>query len=367
MTTLVLHIGSPKAGSSAIQSSILGASWNSTWAAIPPNPYGKPYPSGFIAGLYLKTNALPRVLAQRQQANLDRFERDLSRYRKLIRRSIQPLWRKSPQALIVSCEYLWRLPQSSVEELRRDFESLGCNRFIVVAYVREPGSLYGSALQQWSRLSTNLQRFDPLVWRYELRKRLLTWQSVFGGCMIVRPYDRAQLHNGCVVSDFWGQIVRRFVGLSDCPALLPVADVNTSATTEELLAIYSTMTRLEYVSQQRIPDNTRLLSRLWDEIKLTNNGRRRGTPIRVRKDVLCLIRRRHQDDLRWLADQYGVRFESPSEIQTGSAGICHSWVDLDRPLQIMDLIEPPDDQALLRDLSEYLIKRVRSDQLDGYT
>ena len=353
MTTLVLHIGSPKAGSSAIQTSLLRARWGAAWAGIPPNPYGKPYPSGFIAGLYLKPKALPRFLAQRQQQDSERFERDLSRYRRLIRRCVQPRWHKPPKALILSCEYLWRLPQSSVEALRRDFEDLGCNQFLVVAYVREPGSLYGSALQQWSRLSTNLQRFDPLVWRYELRQRLQTWHSVFGESLVVRPFERGQLPDGCVVRDFQNQLVHGLADLPGWPDLTPVADVNRSATTEELLAMHTKMAHGVHPSHQSWAHSAGSLTRLWDELT-TRTEDQSGTPIRVRAEVLHLIRQRHREDLCWLFDRHGVQFKSLSESPYQHVDHHDLWKASETPLQLLDLIEAPLDQDLLQSLCDYL-------------
>lgn len=353
MTTLVLHIGSPKAGSSAIQTSLLSARWGAAWAGIPPNPYGKPYPSGFIAGLYLKPKALPRFLAQRQQQDSARFERDLTRYRHLIRRCIQPRWHKPPKVLILSCEYLWRLSQSSVEALRRDFEDLGCNRFLVVAYVREPGSLYGSALQQWSRLSTNLQRFDPLVWRYELRQRLQTWNFVFGESLVVRPFERGQLPDGCVVRDFQNQFVHGLADLPGWPDLTPVADVNRSATTEELLAMHTKMAHDVNPAQQSWAHIASSLTRHWDELK-TRTEDKSGTRIRVRAEVLHLIRQRHWDDLCWLADRYGVQFKSLSESSCQHVHPHDLWKVPENPLQLLDLIEAPLDHDLLQRLCDYL-------------
>lgn len=352
MTTLVLHIGSPKAGSSAIQASLLGVRWRGAWRGLPPNPYRKTYPSGFIAGLYLKPQALPRFLAQRHHQNPDRFANDLKRYRRIIQRIAQPRWRKPPQALVLSCEYLWRLPQSAVAALRRDFEELGCDRFLIVAYVREPGSLYGSALQQWSRLSTHLQRFDPLVWRYQLRQRLLTWQSVFGESLIVRPFDREQLLGGCVVRDFQNQVVRSLEDLSDWPPLTPVADVNRSATTEELVAMHSIMTRDPQGSVQ----DARALTHLWDDVTARTAGRG-GTPIRVKPEVLQLIRERHQDDLFWLADQYRVRFSVASSDCEHGAQSPDNRSGLAPPIHLMDLIEEPANRELLTDLQDYLRSR----------
>lgn len=357
MTTLVLHIGSPKAGSSAIQASLMQARWRRGWRGLPPNPYGKPLPSGFIAGLYLKPKALPRFLSQRHQQNPAQFESDLSRYRDLLQHCLQPRWRRSPQGAVLSSEYLWRLPRRGVELLRQDFEALGCERFLVISYVREPGSLYGSALQQWSRLSTDLKRFDPFSWRYALRRRLETWASVFGESLIVRPFDRCQLVNGCVVRDFQVQIETALPTSMIWQSLPILPEVNRSATSEELVAMHRTMAESPQFATSVGQDAARSLTRLWDNLsrQISTSS---GSSIRVRPEVLAAVRDRHADDLVWLADQYGVQFSDASTTPFRQVeDIRQEFSHASPAAQITDLIEPPDDQLLLSRLQDYLLRQ----------
>lgn len=310
MTTLVLHIGSPKAGSSAIQASLGAARWDRHWCALPANPYGKPYPSGFIAGLYLEPKALPRFLAQRQRRDPACFNRDTERYRRLLSQTLRPRWRPRPQAAVLSCEYLWRLPAEGLRRLRADLQGWGITRFLVVAYVREPVSLYGSALQQWARLSTNLQRFDPQRWRYELRQRLETWAAVFPDSLVVRPYDRVQLHQGCVVADLQELLRLHLSNLPALPPLQAVPAVNRSASSEELLAMQELMLRQPGDVAGASTERARALTRLWETLE--HQVQQQGTPIQVRPAVQALIRRRHQEDLDWLSAHYGLDLPEPA-------------------------------------------------------
>ena len=354
MSTLVLHIGSPKAGSTAIQASLLQARWRQGWRGLPPNPYGKPYPSGFIAGLYLQSGSLPRFLAQRQQEHPARFERDLERYRHQLARCLQPRWRRAPQALVLSCEYLWRLPTMAVARLRQDFEALGCERFLVLAYVREPGSLYGSALQQWSRLSTDMRRFDPNRWRYELRRRLETWASVFGESLVVRPFERSQLQAGCVVRDLQQQVERTLPGLPPWPSLAVVPDVNRSATSEELVAMQALMVEMPEGAKPASSRRARTLISSWDELS-SQVPVGSGSPIRVRAEVLEQVRARHRDDLLWLAEHHGVSFHFGLTSSSARPELFSQAAQAPTAvLRLTDLIEPPGDQALLQRLTRFL-------------
>lgn len=355
MTTLVLHIGSPKAGSSAIQASLEAQRWSRSWCALPANPYGKPYPSGFIAGLYLQPKALPRFLAQKQQQDPGRFSRDAERYRRLLARQLQPRWRAKPAAALLSCEYLWRLPAAAVQQLRADFEALGVSRFLVLAYVREPASLYGSALQQWARLSTDLQRFDPHSWRYELRRRLETWSAVFPGSLVVRPYHRPQLHQGCVVADLQQQLEQQLAELPGRPALHSVPAVNRSASSEELLAMQELMGRQPGSTAQAGASRARALTRLWDSLE-QQLAQTPGSPIQVRAAVQALIRSRHQSDLDWLAAEHGVQL--PAAAAVAAAG---AWPEQRPPASwtLADLLEANQQLQLL----EQLRARLAGEQL----
>ena len=105
MTTLVLHIGSPKTGSTAIQAASRPSRWfgpSDPWTLLPPNPFGRPEPAGCIAALYQPPDQLPRVWSQRHDANPRRFARDVNVYRRLLQRRVRPRWHSAPAALFLA-------------------------------------------------------------------------------------------------------------------------------------------------------------------------------------------------------------------------------------------------------------------------
>lgn len=354
MPRLLLHIGSPKAGSSAIQASLAShqgramSTWpwsGRRWLCLPPNPDGRPYPSGFIAGAYLPIERLPRYLQLRQRADPSRFQRDVARYQALIRRRLQPRWRPAPAGAILSCEYLWRLSADAIRRLRDDVASLGVEQVRVIAYVREPASLYSSALQQWARLSTDLSRFDPGQWRYELRQRLEAWAEVFAADLVVRPFEREQLHAGCVVQDLQRQATT-WLGQESWSLQLKAAEpINSSASAEAVFAMQELMARQLTPGQVLSRRCSRELGRLWDQLQaLDPSGA--GSRLRLRPEVEAAIRHRHQSDLDWLAHAHGVCFRQPPPLAQADAGAA-PVADGGR-WSLDQLVQPPRDAGLLK-------------------
>jgi hypothetical protein len=354
MTTLVLHIGSPKTGSSAIQASLppRPPRWRSSaWCIPPANPYRQLEPAGCIATLYSDPDSLPRVWSQRQMANPTRYQRDVSRYRALLHRCLQPRWRTTPQAVFLSSEYLWSLSVEAIQQLRTDFLDLGVVRFLVFAYVRTPESFYRSVLQQHARLSTSLRRFRPQRWRYRFRQRLEAWQQVFGSDLLVRPFERTQLLNACVVQDLTASIEQQFCDLPPLSITVPPQAVNASACLEELLVMQQWMRDYPPQSASGGLQRSRALWRQWARFRATSDGWT-GTPLALQPDVVDVIHHRHAQDLQWLHDTFGVAFLESSVSAASAAAECE--LDWPEDVELQDLFEPPQDLLLLERLRQAL-------------
>ncbi|MBM5784819.1 MAG: hypothetical protein FJ076_08290 [Cyanobacteria bacterium K_DeepCast_35m_m1_288] len=376
MTALLLHIGSPKAGSSAIQASLLEAAVDlqqQGLLVLPPNPYRRPLPSGFLAACYLPVGQLPRYLAARQRRDPDRFNRDIQAYLKLLadllrlghppsaRRWRARLQRWSADALrrpsqpaVLSSEYLFRLSVEQIRELRRWFEAQGIRRFRVLVYVRDPVSAYSSFLQQWLRLSDDLTRYSPWHWLYPFRKQLEAWASVFAPQeLVVRPFSRDQLCGGSVVRDFYNQCSRWF----EQPLAGPEpSSVNQSMSIEELTLVQELL--------QAVPPERRLEADwTFNMAKFLRLLRRQAleldcSQVQLQPWVRQLVGERHAADLDWLSGQYGITFPPASPPER-----LLSLPDETTQHGLHDLLVPAADRALVEQLHRRQLQAVVRDGL----
>lgn len=376
MTSLLLHIGSPKAGSSAIQASLLRAAADLQQhglLVLPPNPYRRPLPSGFLAACYLSVEQLPRYLAARQRRDPDRFNRDIKdylqlladllrfghpasawRWRARLQRWIASGLRRPSLPAVLSSEYLFRLSVEQICELRRWFEAQGIRRFRVLVYVRDPVSAYGSFLQQWLRLTDDLTHYNPWNWHYPFRQQLEAWASVFAPPeLVVRPFCRDQLCGGSVVGDFYDQCSSWFEQTLVGPE---PSSVNESMSIEELTLLQELLQavpperRLEADWTVNMSKFLRLLRRQALELDCR--------PAQLQPWVRRLVGERHAADLEWLREQHGITFPGASPPERLA-----SLPDETSHFCLHDLLVPPTDRARVEQLRQRQLKAVVRDGL----
>ncbi|SNS88943.1 hypothetical protein [Tropicimonas sediminicola] len=191
---LIVHIGSPKAGSTSIQMGLRNCSEALQAAGIT-------YLSGSreFATLYQRMKRLPTLFATRFQSVEEAEQWSRCCWKELEAR----LAKEKPAVSVMSGEQFLRLSHKPrfLERLQKSFDEIHA-----VCYLRDPVSDYVSNINQRIRGGARLR---DLFGTWEMNKGM--WQAVALECweeqigrerLHVRAFDRANLEGGDVVTDF---------------------------------------------------------------------------------------------------------------------------------------------------------------------
>lgn len=348
--SLILHIGSPKTGSTAIQCALLKGrrllrknnlsllrkrnkrrEWH---LAISPH-------SLFQA---IQTGGIPR-----SQRNLFASEQDYRSYQSQQADAVRSLLAKKSQkgvSLVVSDEYLFGIDGLALERLRSILQDSDQDVAAVIAYVRDPASLYLSWMQQ--SLKANYRVLDPCQWTFDYLRPLELWSSFFPDCLQVRPFNVEAMPGGSVVLDFSEQLGRA-VGLAhDLLVGLDSGEVvNRSLSAESILLLQHYQASFHSGDVGRFTRDGKSILRLLRILDAELEFERPRLLPEVRRDIV----RRHADQLNILACDYGVKFTAAPEENNAR---CPASLD----------VQPPNTGRYVR--LEHLIENLspaRSEQL----
>jgi hypothetical protein len=231
--------------------------------------------------------------------------------------------------------------------------SHGVTDFKIVVYIREPVSAYKSFLQQWLRMSDDLEPYDPFAWSYDIRSNILAWESVFGtDSLIVRPFQRENLLGKSVVSDFYHVLSDIFsvrVSCNDDDQSVPEDNESLSiealSLIQELLSSVSPEKRLDSAWTSSTAKFLRLLRAQQKHIL--------ATPVHIKPWVSQLIWTRHADDIEWLSRVYGTQFSPPPVGDTLPPEISSA-----HHLSFGDIVEPAPDVSMIESLKHWLLQAI---------
>lgn len=287
--SIILHIGTPKTGTSSIQEMLAAASAVDRSFAYPLDQYDNNHVK--LMYLYLQHDEVAPLLRLAYPVDDSRYRRMKKNYRRKVFESLD----RADKA-ILSAENLSRLSTQKAANLRDDLESIGYTRFMVVLYVRDPAEQFLSGVQQVQKFFGRRNHPSPSSWFYQARRIAETWESVFPGCLEVRKFP-PDIH-GDVITDF-RSLVLKHLGIT-----LPEAETrsNESLPAESIKVLQDY--RLFSDAQAVTPDHRKLVSHLQAMKPVITQSK----PI-LKKEFARHIRARHQDDFRFLRSRYGLEFD----------------------------------------------------------
>lgn len=175
--TALLHIGTPKTGTTSIQECLAEAQVSGRLS-----PVCYPLIDGErnhhrLMPLYFPHNEISLHWRRNYPVDDRRFRKMRQHYRQLLFAELN-----SAQSAIMSSEELsLRFTPRAVTQLRRDLESVGFEEFHIVLYVRDPADYYLSSTQQALKSSAdNPQKIrDPASFKYRFLQAAEIWEEIF--------------------------------------------------------------------------------------------------------------------------------------------------------------------------------------------
>ena len=333
MRSLFVHIGSHKAGSTALQDSLLANRGSDAGFRYLHHPRLRTH--SVLAAMYKPFETLDHTI---------RLQMPDPEAVALVRRNF---WQRIPEHFpdadnaVLSSEYLSAVDPDAVRRFRDEVEAMGYGRFRILLYVREAVSRFTSGIQQAVKFSNNVAHMDPCTFHFNFREQIETWESVFPGEVEVRAFGRGQLTGGCVVADAYNRI-SEFFGIAAHPDKR--VDSNRSISSETLFCLYNLYRHLD--TAQFSATQVRIQSGLHKQIEtLVQSSVPTPSRITLRRSLARMVYERHRADYDWLAQHYGVRFPEPAILADTTDD---APLRLSDPPTLSEMVLPPDARVLIQ-------------------
>lgn len=292
---IILHIGSPKTGSSALQQGLLANEHALSAQGIIHSTGGKPdhKASALIAGIR-DWQDLPRHMRHTYRKNPTAANIHYQQWLSNLKNKISDT---GVRKVIISNEYLFALmPEVALAKLRQTLEELG-GTVTIVAYLRKPSEFYLSSLQQRVRASATLTQVKAPPYRKVLER----YKAHIPGTIRVFAYDRSAWPNRDILRHFASQFIPEVGELSSVDAHI----VNESISIEGIKILMDYRKLFHSKQDDVFTADTRILVRA---LKQADQEIPRGTPSCLRPEIAenldytCT-------ELIWLKEEYGVEFK----------------------------------------------------------
>lgn len=289
--TILLHIGMHKTATTSIQASLSGFSdGHVRYARLGRANHSLALITAFSQSpeqhqFFARRGNSPEDLAQRRAVMLEQLRAELD--------SPEPV-------LILSGEGLTDLSGAEVQAMERMLAP-HCDRFRVLAYLREPIGFGSSAYQQ--RVKGGRDSFD--VPRPKYRKRFGKFLRVFGSDTVeFAPFSATAFRNGCVITDFCDR-----VGIDAEQVPKRRSNESLSAQTVALMRLFNA----RGVKSRGTPERARARDLLINMLAPVFPGRFAFAPDLVRAAQVS-------GDLAWIEEAAGFGLPDPSPAPDDAVG-----------------------------------------------
>ena len=280
-TVGLIHVGTPKAGSTTLQENLF--SWRSY----------------LIKASILIPEINGRRLDQKTTRELLRGNLSLPRVRNAyeeIRRSVDKL---APRYIVFSSEYMAD-DEASAQNAKRVLSEV-CDEVEVILYLREPAAFYLSSIQQGLKATDSLT--SPVTWRAKYKEMVSLWRGGYGERLKVVPFQTSTFPEGLSRN-----FLDRFADFKSSGIELPQEVRSNSSEFAEVTFIMQRYFSQCYPAEPRRfrPEATLIREKLEEIARSSALGSRP----RLRSSVEDLIISNHAEDLKWLKREEMLTFDA---------------------------------------------------------
>lgn len=339
----LVHIGTNKTGTTAIQESLARAAKDDKLAGIafPMLPgYTQKVATNhnFFRVLYRPVSELSRRFTYPTDTPEADRDRDVLAFRAALADAVA-----ENDRFIFSGEFLSTLTPEEIEAFHHELFELGITEITPVIYIREPVSRYLSSVQQRIKASSTVPH--PARYRDGALKILRNWHRAFPN-LIVRPFDRAQLREGDVVADFL-HVVSEHFGTDLTESKIESVSSNESISAEGMLILQQYRERFhserDNIYQE---DSSELIRQL-----VRSKGAVSQTRPKLSTSAQQTIAANHVEHLKELRAIYGIEYGAvidAGEVAAASDKSTERYIDL------ADILEDYDPE-IVNELTLWLL------------
>ncbi|MEY8096916.1 hypothetical protein AB9F29_05780 [Falsihalocynthiibacter sp. S25ZX9] len=280
-TTAILHVGTPKTGSSTIQRNLFN--WRET---LMENGILIPEISG-------------RMINQEEILEIFSGKSDGGNAEKLLSKIYNDVQKLCPKYVIFSSEYLFS--QSFCAESAKQVLSDLFDDIRVVVYLRDPAGYYLSFNQQKLKATDIID--NPKVWRANYRNRISPWKSEYGNKLDIVPFQASSFPSG-LTEDFLSRFAE-YKGGNPNPGLSKHFNVSDTGEVTYLMQKY-----FRYCHPREARSVRKLADFVRRDLNKTSKSENLGRKAVLLPEVQRLILWNSREDLVWLKETEGIEFDA---------------------------------------------------------